>query len=73
MEVRTKIDIEPFLEVVFHVDLGEHSEIVPFECFFCGHHCVVKTHAYSLGEVVGHRRLLLSASTNLLAVRGKFG
>src|SRR4029077_19941832 len=72
-EVRTKIDIEPLLEIIFHVDLGEHSKIVPVECFFCGHHGVVKTHVHSLGEVVGHLRLFLSRSCPLYPRKRTWG
>ena len=53
--------LRPLLEVVLHIDLRKHSKIMPFECFFCGSHCVVKSHVYSLGEMVGHLRLLFSS------------
>ena len=38
--------------IAFHIDLRKHSKIVPFQCFFCGSHRVVKSHFYSVGEVV---------------------
>jgi len=47
-QVWTKIDIELLLEVVFHIDFRNYSKIVPLECFFCGRHCVVKSHVYNL-------------------------
>jgi hypothetical protein len=48
-------------EVVFHIDRRKHSKMVPFECFFCGSHHIAKSHVYSLGEMVGHLRLLFSS------------
>src|SRR6516162_731594 len=58
--VWTKIDIKPLLKAVFHIDLRNYSKIVPFKCFFCGSHRIVKSHVYGLREMVGHLRLLFS-------------
>jgi hypothetical protein len=65
-EVGMKIDIEPFLKDILHIDLRHHPEVVALQRFLCRRHGGIKTHVRHLGEMIVHSGLLLALSAYLL-------
>jgi len=56
--VRTKIDVKPLFEDVFHIDLSRYVKVVPLKRFFDQSQRVVKSEVCRFGETVGHQCLL---------------
>ena len=51
--VRTKIEVEPLLEIVLHIDFREHAEIMSLKDLLRRSHGIVKAHVYYFGVMVG--------------------